>query len=48
MDPSPGRDPERPEPSWLDEVSFAAKFTVVVTLVTIAGFALVTLVELFL
>lgn len=48
MDERPGDDSERPEPSWLDEVSFATKFTVVVTLVTIAGFALVTLVELFL
>ena len=48
MDERPGGDPEKPEPSWLDEVSFATKFVVVVTLVSIAGFALVTIVELFL
>ena len=48
MDPSSGREPERPEPSWLDEVSFATKFTVVVTLLAIVGFALVRIVEMFL
>ena len=48
MDEHPKRDPEGPEPSWLDEISFATKFTVVVTLVTIGGFALVKIVELFL
>jgi hypothetical protein len=35
------------EPSWLDEVSFATKFVVVVTVVAIVGFALVRIVELF-
>ncbi len=48
MDERPGGEPERPEPSWLDEVSFATKFTVVVTLLSIFGFALVKIVEMFL
>ena len=47
MDEHPKGDPERPEPSWLDEISFATKFTVVVTLATIAGFTLVKVFELF-
>jgi hypothetical protein len=48
MDERPSREPERPEPSWLDEISFATKFTVVVTLLSIFGFALVKIVEMFL
>jgi hypothetical protein len=38
---------DQPEPSWLDEVSFATKFVVVVTVVAVVGFALVRIVELF-
>ncbi len=48
MDENRDGDRERPEASWLDEVSFATKFTVVVTLLSIFGFALVKIVEMFL
>jgi hypothetical protein len=36
------------EPSWLDEVSFATKFVVVVTVVAIVGYTLFSIVVLFL
>jgi hypothetical protein len=35
------------EPSWLDEVSFATKLVVVLTVLAIVGFALLRIVELF-
>jgi hypothetical protein len=35
------------EPSWLDEVSFATKFVVVVTVLSIVGYGLVSIVQLF-
>ena len=41
------RPPEEDSGSWLDEVSFATKFVVVVTAVAIVGFALLLIVELF-
>ena len=37
-----------PKPSWLDEVSFATKLVVIVTALSIVGFALLRIVELFL
>jgi hypothetical protein len=36
------------EPSWLDEVSFATKFVVVVTVLAVVGYGLVSIVQLFL
>jgi hypothetical protein len=39
-------DDER-KPSWLDEVSLPTKFVVVATVLSIVGFALVRLFELF-
>lgn len=41
------RGTEKPESSWLDEISWSTKIVVVVTLVTIAGFFLVLIAELF-
>jgi hypothetical protein len=35
------------EPSWLDEVSFATKFVVVVTVLAVVGYGLVSIVQLF-
>jgi hypothetical protein len=35
------------EPNWLDEVSFATKFVVVVTVVAIVGYGLLSIVQLF-
>jgi hypothetical protein len=43
------RDPEKPEePSFLTEVSFATKLAVVVTLLSIAGYFLFLIVDMFL
>ncbi|MGE0157995.1 MAG: hypothetical protein AB7T31_01215 [Gemmatimonadales bacterium] len=39
---------EKREPSWLDEVSFATKFVVFVTVASVVGLALLKLVEVFL
>jgi hypothetical protein len=36
------------EPSWLDEVSFATKFVVIVTVLAIVGYGLFSIVALFL
>lgn len=41
-------DEPKPNPGWLDEVSFATKLVVVLTVVAIVGFGLLRLVELFL
>ena len=35
------------QPSWLDEVSIATKIVVVLTVLSIVGFALLRIVELF-
>ncbi len=38
---------EKPEPSWLDEVSIATKIVVVVTVATTVGFGLLKILEMF-
>jgi hypothetical protein len=38
----------KPEPSWLDEVSFATKLVVAVTLLTIAGYVVLVIADLLL
>jgi len=38
---------DKREPSWLDEVSFATKFVVIVTVVAVVGYGLLSIVALF-
>lgn len=42
------REPEKPEGSFLDEVSLATKFVLVVTAVTIVGYLVFVIVAAFL
>lgn len=48
MDERGEPEPEKPETSFLDEVSLATKFVVVVTLLTIAGYLVFLIADLFL
>lgn len=47
-DERPTQEPAEPEGSFLDEVSLATKFVVVVTILTIAGYLVFLIVDPFL
>ena len=47
MDERRGREPEKPEGSFLDEVSLATKIVVVVTLLTVAGYLVLLIIAPF-